>query len=76
MIEKIVKEVIKEDAREEALEILNLSTEVEIDEFIKFYDEYNYNICCLHLDFLKGKLVKEGKLTQKETDQFNGDIFI
>ena len=28
----------------------------------KYYKDNKSNICCLHLDFLKDKLIKEGKM--------------
>jgi len=60
--DKIINEVIRKDCRKEAKEIISLSTQSEVDEFIKYYEKDNFNTCCLHLDFLKHKLVKRGKM--------------
>lgn len=61
-LEKIVNEQIRKDCREEALKILSLSSEDEVNQFIKYHNENNGNICCLHLDYLKAKLVKDNKM--------------
>lgn len=60
--EKIVNKIIKEDCRKEAIEILSLSSEFNVLEFIKYHKDDKDNICCLHLDFLKSKLVESGKM--------------
>ena len=72
---KIVNEVIKKSAREEALKILKLSSKKGIDEFIKYYKDDKHNICCLHLDKLKSDLVSNDKMTYNKTDNF-GHMFI
>ena len=59
-LEKIVNEVIREDCREEALEILKLSSKKHVDEFIGYYKADKGNICCLHLDYMKLLLVQKG----------------
>lgn len=61
-LKKIVNDVVRKDCRKEALEILSLSSKEEVDVFIKYHNEDNDNICCLHLDYLKAKLVKDGKM--------------
>jgi len=60
--EKIVKKVIGKFCQKEANKILSLSSKEGVDEFIKYYKDNKSNICCLHLDFLKDKLIKEGKM--------------
>lgn len=72
-IEEIVNEVIIDYARKEALDILELAPEKDKLEFIKYYNDKNFNCCCLHLDFIKHNLVKDGKMKLKEGDNF-GDI--
>jgi hypothetical protein len=64
-IKKIVNEEIREDCREEAFEILSKSTDSEVEEFIKYHNEDKGNICCLHLDYLKSKLVECNKMTKE-----------
>jgi hypothetical protein len=63
-LKKIVKEVIRKECRKEALEILKLSSQEDVDKFIEYYEDDNFNICCLHLDFLKEKLVKAKKMKE------------
>ena len=63
-LKKIVKEVIRKECRKEALEILKLSSQEDVDKFIEYYEDDNFNICCLHLDFLKEKLVKSKKMKE------------
>jgi hypothetical protein len=45
--EEIITDLIREDARKEALEILSLSTEIELEKFINNYENDKGNICCL-----------------------------
>lgn len=70
---EIVNDVIKEDARKEALDIINKSSDKIKMEFYEYYKNNNLNSFCLHLDFVKYNLVKEGKIEQKFSDNF-GDI--
>ena len=39
-------------------------------EFIEYHDKDMGNICCLHLDFIKFRLVKEGKMNYDDSDAF------
>ena len=59
-VKKIVNAVLCKESRKEAMDILTLSSEDDVQKFIKYYKEDNYNVCCLHLDFLKDKLVEKG----------------
>lgn len=70
---KIIKAInieLREDVREEAKEILYLTTDKERSEFLEAHKEDKGNICCLILDYAKKELVKQGVLEQKETDAF------
>ena len=58
----------------EALEILSLATQKEVDEFIEYHDKDMGNICCLHLDFIKFRLVKEGKMNYDDSDGFGDPL--
>lgn len=71
-IKDIVNEVITKTARKEALEILNLSEKEDIDKFTNYYYENNFNACCMHLDYMKDKLVHENKIKQSDNDSFGG----
>lgn len=70
--EEIITDLIREDARKEALEILSLSTEIELEKFINNYENDKGNICCLILDSIKDRLVKENKMKQNSSDAFGG----
>ena len=75
ILKEIVKEVIISHAREEALEILDLATGMEIAEFVEYYEHDNFNSCCMHLDFIKHRLMKENVLEYYENDNFGDPEF-
>ena len=66
-----VRKEIRVDCRKEALEILRLCNKKDCDDFLRYYDEDNGNICCLVLDNAKKKLVETNKMEQKNYDCFN-----
>ncbi|NJO92659.1 MAG: hypothetical protein HC831_29615 [Chloroflexia bacterium] len=68
--QKIINEVIKPEAREEAISIMKLAQQKDFDELIEYYDKKSFNIVCMVIDKVKSGLVKEGKLTQNENDHF------
>lgn len=74
---KAVRKEIRKDCWKEACVILELCDEKERLDFLKYHQEDKGNICCLVLDFAKGKLVKAGKMEQKESDCFHdmADMF-
>lgn len=65
-----VKCTIRKDLRNEALNILSLTTDKNREDFLDYYKKDEGNICCLVLDFAKRDLVKEGKMKQNENDGF------
>ena len=69
-IEEIIKKVIKKEARQEALTIMQRASKEEIDEFYKYYNKNSYNIVCLVIDKIKFDLVKKGVLPQNNDDEF------
>ena len=69
---KIVKEVIREDCREEAKKILELSDEEVLDEFISYYDKKQFNIVCLVVDSAVDKLIENNKWIIKKGGYFKG----
>ncbi len=84
---EIVEEVLREDAREEAFQILNVGSKNRgewekylkdvVDNYIKGMEENKdsscFNVVCMALDFAKYKLVNANLMEQKSTDCF-GDI--
>jgi len=74
---KAVRKEIRKDCWKEAHEILRLCDEKERQDFLKYHQEDKGNVCCLVLDYAKGKLVKDGKMEQKPDDCFHylSDMF-
>lgn len=77
----IVKDVLRESAREEGFQILMLGSqnrgewEKPLKDAIDYYNlgEEGYNIVCMALDFAKYQLVNANVMEQKPEDSF-GDI--
>lgn len=69
-LKEIVTEVIIEDAREEALEILTKASPNRVNEFMGYYNKHKFNICCMHLDVIKMDLVHYGIMKQNPNDKF------
>lgn len=69
-IKEIVTEVIVENAREEALEILSKASPNRVNEFINYYNKRKFNVCCMHLDTIKMDLVHYGLMKQNPNDKF------
>jgi len=72
---KAVDIEIREDAREEAKEILKLTTDAFRHEFLEYHKKDQGTICCLVLDRAKQYLVVEGKMTQNNDDHFGHPLF-
>jgi len=71
-LEEIIQGLIKPEARQEALKIMTLASDKDLNEFIQYYNEKSYNVCCLIIDKVKTNLVEQNKLTQKPEDHFGG----
>ena len=69
-IKKVVKHLIRQDARAEAIEILQKATTAELLEFESYYNKDQGNVCCLVLDKIKDRLVEEHQMTQGIEDSF------
>lgn len=69
-IDEAINNVIAQEFREEAKEIINTSPDGIKEEFLKYYKENSGNICCLVLDKAKRDLIAQGKMTLKEGDAF------
>jgi len=73
LLEKCNKAIVEEIAkefREEAKEVMRLTTEEIRKEFLGYYEEDKGNICCLVIDTAKRKLIAEGKMTANDDDAF------
>ena len=67
---KAIEQTLRKGVREEAKEILSLTTDEERKNFMNAFEADKGNICCLILDFAKKELVEIGKMEQKEGDAF------
>ncbi len=74
-LEKIVKELIAKEHRDEALKILFKSDAKRIGEFLYYYYSDSTNVACMVIDSAKNDLVKSGKMKQKEKDNFGKDLW-
>jgi len=69
-ITKIISEVIKPEARKEAINIMKLAGKKDLEDLIKYYNEKSFNVVCLVIDKARSDLVKAGKLMQNDNDNF------
>jgi adenylate cyclase len=67
---KIVNDVIREDFRKEAMEIVKHMDDEFSSEMIMYYDDDNRNAVCMHFDYIKQQLVKKGIMKLDENDNF------
>ena len=65
-----IRKEIRKECRQEAIKILELGDDKDREDFLKYHQEDNGNICCMVLDFAKKKLVESGKMEQNSTDYF------
>lgn len=68
-LKKIIDDVLREDLIEEATEIINKMDDFRSTEIVNYYENENYNVICLHLDYIKSELIKQGKIERKKNDQ-------
>jgi hypothetical protein len=66
----IIDNEIAKEYRKEAKEIISLASEKQVNEFISYFEKDMINICCLVLDTIKQDLVKNNKLSMKDSDVF------
>lgn len=67
---KIVNNLIREEARPEALEILEKCSELRFNEFMTYFINNKENVCCMVLDVAKGELVGFNEIIHTEEDYF------
>lgn len=65
---------IAEQYREEAIEIIELTTNNFRKQFLDYHNKDIGNVCCLILDAAKSKLIEEGNLISKDDDSFGKPI--
>lgn len=69
-IVKIVENLIREEARAEALEILDKCSQARFSEFMQYYNNDTGDLCCLVLDIAKKELVDSGKMKHYKEDWY------
>jgi hypothetical protein len=69
-IKKIIRELIRQEAREEALLILSKASDSQIKEFMTYYKDGRDVVCPMILDTIKIKLVESGEMTMGVDDWF------
>lgn len=67
---KIVEGLIREEARAEALEILDKCSQIHFNEFMGYYNTNKGNLCCLVLDAAKKHLVDSGEMLHSKEDWY------
>ena len=71
----ITKEIAKE-FRNEAREIIKLTTDKHRQDFLCYYKKNQGNVCCLVLDTAKRDLIAEGLMTLKNGDGFGKPLIL
>lgn len=76
-LQSIVDDTIRKEARSEAMRILMRATRQEVGEFLVAYysDSTSCGLCCIALDFIKDRLVKEGKTGIRFGSNFGNHFF-
>jgi len=69
-----VNNLIREEARPEAMEILRLANSSEREEFYSYYMADNGNIACSCLDMIKSRLYDKGKIKNDDNSHFGSMI--
>ena len=67
-----IGELVRKDARKEALKIITSSSTEFIGQFLYYHHSDVGNVACLVLDAAKEELVKQGKMKQGKGDAFGG----
>lgn len=65
-----IRKEIRKECRQEAIKILELGDDKDREDFLKYHNENQGNVCCLVLDFAKKKLVEAHKWEINKTDCF------
>ena len=71
-LKAIIEAEVKKEARTEAMRILKNATKEEVAEFLFTYysDKTSVGLCCVALDFIKDRLVKDGKVGKRFGNNF------
>ena len=70
--QEIVNKMIHVDYRKQAMDIINKSEKLNdpnlLIELENYYKEDKGNIFCIHLDFIKSKLIEKGFMDETENN--------
>ena len=69
---KIVNNLIRKEARPEALEILEKCSELRFNEFMTYFLNNKENVCCMVLDIAKSELVGLNQIIHTDESHFGG----
>ncbi len=75
-LQGIVKKEIKKDSQSEAMRILMNANREEVAEFIFAYhsDSSGCGLCCIALDSIKDRLVKDGEVGKNFGNKFGNNF--
>lgn len=76
-LKNILVDLLREECVEEAFHILTKCDDKWYNSFLEEVDKKSENTACIAIDFAKVQLVKDGKMVQKDGDNFGniGDFF-
>jgi hypothetical protein len=74
-LRKILVDLLSPEYVEEGLDILSKCDDKWYNSFYEEINKKSYNTACMAIDFGKNDLVKDGKMIQKDTDNFGGNYF-
>ncbi len=72
--EEIVDSVIAKEYREEAKEVIRLTTNEHRKDLIKYFKLDQGNICCLVIDTAKRDLLKNGTVFENKGNSFGNPL--
>jgi len=73
--ELIIDMIIAKEYRDEAKQIIRLTTDKHRQDFLKYHRNDQGNICCLVLDTAMRDLISEGKIIPNEKHAFGNPLF-
>jgi hypothetical protein len=69
-----IRKEIRKECRQEAMKILELGDDKDREDFLKYHNDNQGNVCCLVLDFAKKKLIEAKKWEYNSNDCFKDPI--
>jgi hypothetical protein len=72
--EEIIDSLIANEYRDEAKEIMNLTTNKHRSDFIKYFKQDQGNVCCLVIDAAKRDLIKKSIVFENNGNAFGNPL--